>query len=67
MDLREYLFRKNMSNVEFAALINYTPSYVGEIKNGRKVPGKKLTKIIEQVTGGEVTFNKKLEENDGGN
>jgi len=57
MDLREYLFRKRITNKDFAKLVRYDHSYIGEIINGKKKPGKKLARLIEEATNGEVTVD----------
>lgn len=54
VDLREYLFRKRMSVVEFSQKINYSRNHVSEIMNGTKKAGRKLANIIEKETNGEV-------------
>lgn len=54
MDLREYLFRKKMSVAQFGRNINYAPGYISRIIHNKKKPGKKLAKIIEKATDGEV-------------
>jgi transcriptional regulator with XRE-family HTH domain len=55
MELREYLFKKRITNKEFAEKVNYDKSYIGDVANGKKKPGKKLAKAIEKATNGEVT------------
>lgn len=68
MDLREYLFRKRMSVTEFAKKINYTRTYVNNILTGTKKAGKKLAKLIEKETNGEVKAEELLKnkENENG-
>ena len=55
MDLREYLFRKNLKVKAFADSIEHNRSYINAIVSGYKKPGKSLAKIIEFATQGEVT------------
>lgn len=54
MDLREYLFRKRLTQVEFAEKIGYTRDYVSQVVNGKKIPGKKMAKRVEVETKGAV-------------
>jgi|LakMenEpi03Aug12_release.lakeMendotaPanAssembly.Ray.scaffolds.fasta_scaffold204368_2 hypothetical protein len=61
MDLREYLFRKRIKITHFAKQINYGRTYVNEIVNGTRKPGKKLALCIEKETNGEVTLVSLLE------
>jgi len=55
MDLREYIFKKNLTQKAFADSIDYNPIYFREIYHKRKKPGKKLIRNIVRVTNGEVT------------
>jgi hypothetical protein len=74
MDLREYLFRENISNTEFAKLIGYGRHYVGMIKNGKFSPGASFRLAIKKATNGKVidfpplkarkNSKKKCEQND---
>ena len=54
MELREYLFRKRLKISDFAKEIGYGRTYVNEIVNRTKKPGKHLARQIEQATNGEV-------------
>lgn len=57
MDLREYLFRKDMSITEFAKRVDMSRAYVSSIVNGRAIPSKKLAKRIVITTEGFVTLD----------
>jgi transcriptional regulator with XRE-family HTH domain len=55
MDLDEYLFRKNISQTDFAEQLDISRNHLGEILRGRRSPSVKLAKKIEELTKGEVT------------
>lgn len=55
MDLKEYLFKKNLTQKAFADSIEYNHMYFRDIFHKRKKPGKKLVKLIVKATNGEVT------------
>ena len=63
MDLREYLFRHRISVTAFSSQINYARTYISEIVNGVKKPGRKLAELIEKATNGEVKAEELLKEN----
>ena len=54
MDLRDYLYIKRMTIVEFSELIGYSRNHISGIINGRLKPNKRLAQLIEIKTGGEV-------------
>ncbi len=56
MDLREYLFKERIKIVTFAKQINYDVTYINKICLGMYYPGKKLARIIEDATNGEVVY-----------
>jgi DNA-binding transcriptional regulator YdaS (Cro superfamily) len=60
MELRVYLALKRIPVRDFAKLLDYTPSYISQLKNGHRKPGKRTAKYIELMTNGQVKF----EEND---
>jgi DNA-binding transcriptional regulator YdaS (Cro superfamily) len=62
MDLREYLFRKRMTVTDFSKLIDYSRTHISEIIHGTRRPGKKVARIIEKATNGEVTAEELLKE-----
>lgn len=55
MDLDEYLFRKKISQTDFALKLGVSRNHLGEIIRGRRTPSVKLAKKIEELTKGEVT------------
>lgn len=55
MDLREYLFRKRLSQKEFAEKLGCTPTYLSQLVQLRVRPSRPLAKLIEVVTDGGVT------------
>jgi DNA-binding XRE family transcriptional regulator len=55
MDLDEYLFRKRISQTDFAKDLGISRNHLGEILRGRRTPSVKLAKKIEELTQGEVT------------
>jgi len=57
MDLREYLFRHDMSAAEFARKIDYTSGYVNDIINGFHIPSERCAKAISSATGGIVPID----------
>ena len=60
MNLREYLFRKRLSATEFARLIEYSRTQVSLVANERVKPSKRLAKIIERATDGNVSAEELL-------
>ena len=61
MLLREYLNSKNMSQAAFASIINTTQAAVGRYALGERTPNLELIVKIEEVTGGEVSYQDILE------
>ena len=56
MELKEYLFRNNMTALELANSLEVNPAYLRMIKRKVAYPSKKLSLKIEIITGGQVTF-----------
>jgi len=56
MNLKEYLFRNNMTIVQLAQKTGANYNYLSSIVGGR-APGKKLALKIVEVTNGQVTLN----------
>ncbi len=54
MELREYLFRNEITIASFSRKVNYSPEYIGAVIHKKFKPGKKLVNIIEKVTEGAV-------------
>lgn len=57
MQLKEYLFKKEVSISQFADELDYCRAYMSEIVNKRKPVGKKLANLIVKVTNGHVTYD----------
>lgn len=55
MDLREYLYKEEMTLTKLAEMVDCNKSYLSRVKKKRKKPGKKLARYIERATQGEVT------------
>lgn len=54
MDLREYLFRSDMTAAEFARKIDYTPGYINDLISGYHIASERCAKAISAATGGIV-------------
>ena len=61
MDLKTYLFLNDLTVVTFAKKLDIAPTYLSAIKNGRKLPGRKLAKMIREATNGTITLRTKKE------
>lgn len=61
MMLRVYLAIHKISVNDFAEKINYTRNAVSYVLNERRRASKKMAKLIEQATNGEVTAKELLE------
>jgi len=61
MELKLYLVRNKISITDFSVRIGCNRSYLSEIINGAKMPGKRLAKDIEEATNGEVTAKELLQ------
>lgn len=55
VDLDEYLFRKKISQTDFAKDLEISRNHLGEILRARRSPSVKLAKKIEELTQGEVS------------
>lgn len=55
MDLREYLFKKDITVVKLGKISGLSPSTIRKVIKGKIPVTKKFTILIETVTGGEVT------------
>ncbi len=62
MELREYLFRQRLKISDFAKKLGYGRTYINEIVNGTKKPGKHLARQIERETEGQVKAEDLLKE-----
>jgi transcriptional regulator with XRE-family HTH domain len=54
MELREYLFRYNITQKEFAEKVGCARAYITLVAGGIHIPGKRLAQDIEKVTAGLV-------------
>jgi DNA-binding transcriptional regulator YdaS (Cro superfamily) len=54
MTLDEYLYDNNLSLKEFCSIIGFHPSYVTQVKNGRRVVPKRLAYVVYKHTNGKV-------------
>lgn len=57
MKFRQYLWARNLTIKEFALTMRYDPGYLGQVMNGKKMPGRKLSEDIEAATNGEITID----------
>lgn len=57
MRLKVYLAEIDMKAKEFGEIIEYSPGYVSMLVNERATPSKRVAKLIEKVTEGQVTRN----------
>lgn len=55
VNLREYLFKKRITQVDFAERLGISRGHLGQILHGTKHPSRKLAKKIEEETEGKVT------------
>lgn len=63
MELKLYLVRNKISITDFSKKIGCHRSYLSEIVNGTKIPGKRLAKDIELATNGEIKAEELLKKN----
>jgi transcriptional regulator with XRE-family HTH domain len=69
VNFREYLFKKRITQVDFAKKLEISRGHLSQILYGTKHPSRKLAKKIEEETEGKVTAiellfpeNQKLQE-----
>lgn len=55
MNLREYLFKKRITQVEFSKRLEVSRGHLNQILLGPKHPSRKLAKKIEELTEGKVS------------
>ena len=55
MNLREYLFKKRITQIDFAKRLGISRGHLGQILHSTKHPSRKLAKKIEEETEGKVT------------
>lgn len=54
MDLREFLFKKGITQIEFAKKLGISRGHLNQILHKTKHPSRKLAKEIEEQTEGKV-------------
>ena len=55
MRLREYLWKNKLTLQAFAKITRYNATYLGEVVNGKRKPGRKCAELLEEVTNGYIT------------
>jgi len=55
VNFREYLFKKRITQIDFAKRLGISRGHLGQILHGAKHPSRKLAKKIEEETEGKVT------------
>lgn len=60
MELKIYLVKNRLTIKEFCEMVNYSRNQISGVINGKLRPSKKLAKIIEKATNGEVTVEELL-------
>ena len=56
MRLRDYLYFNDITKTAFAHSIDISPVYIQKICKGLAIPSRKLCRVIERETNGEVTM-----------
>lgn len=57
MELKEYLFRENISATEFARRVGMSREYLSRVKNHKIKPSRHLARSIMTETQGKVTLD----------
>lgn len=60
MELKLYLMKNRLTIKEFCEKVNYSRNQISGVMSGKLRASKKLAKIIEQATNGEVTAEEVL-------
>lgn len=63
MNLKRYLFEKQIKTNVFAKLIGFSKTYISLITNDRWYPGRKFIETVDEATGGlvkEKDYNLKI-------
>ncbi len=55
MNIREYLFRQEITMSSFARKIDYERSYLSIVMKGKQKPGRKFIAAVERASNGNVT------------
>lgn len=62
MELKLYLVKNKLTVNEFSETLNYSRTHLSAIINGRLSPSKKLAKMIQKATNGEVKVEELMKE-----
>lgn len=62
MNLKTYLASVKMTLKQCSEKLDCNPQYLSGIANGKKIPGRRLAKDIENLTNGLVSFSEKKSE-----
>ncbi len=57
MNLKEYLFYKDMTVRDFCKIAEFSDAFISSVLSGKKIPSPKTLRIIEKATGGKVKAN----------
>lgn len=55
MNLKEYLFYKQLSLKDFASMIDISPSHLSSVLTGSRITTPKMIRTIAKATNGKVT------------
>lgn len=61
MNLKTYLFMREVKLASFARLLGYSYVHIWRVCQGRTLPSLELAKMIEERTNGEVSFDELME------
>lgn len=61
MDIKTFRTAHNLSVIKMAELIGITRQHIYEIENKKSYPSRRLAKIIQDRTNGEVTAHELLD------
>ena len=54
MDIRTYVFEKQLTMRKLAKMLDISPAYLSQIKKGTVIPSRKITERLREVSGGLV-------------
>lgn len=57
MELRDWLHNNRMSNIEFAAMIDYSSQYISQTIHGWILAGTKYKRRVFNATNGQVGYD----------
>lgn len=61
MQLREFMLKNGLSAKDLADMLEYHVAYLRPVLNGKKNAGKKLARVVEKVTKGQVKYEDVLD------